>query len=215
MANESLTIFNRALGLLGVPRVSSLTELSSSKTVIDDHWVGIRKEFAGLADWDGCVTVVDLVEDITAVKPDRWKTAWTLPTGFEQAWRLNDLAEGYGAQPLWEIFTLPDETPIIKLLFTDMAAAKLEYTFDPDTDEKLSKLKGTAITALVHLLAVALARPWGKQESDINNLEAMFEKKKGIALFANGKQQKRKLDRDRPLVDARVFPFRRFRRTFP
>lgn len=213
MADESLTIFNRALGLVGAPRVSSLTELSASKTIIDDHWIGIRKEFAGLADWDGCLSVVDLVEDETAVKPDRWAKAWTLPTGFEQAWRLNDLAEGAGAQPLWEIFTLPNESPIVKLLFSDNNAAKLEYTFDPDTDLKLAELKGTATSALVHLLAVAIARPWGKKESDINNLEAMFERKKGQALFANGKQQKRKADRDRPLVDARRFPLRRFRGT--
>lgn len=211
MANEALTIWNRSLSMIGAPRVSSITEVSSSKELIDDHWVGVRKEFSGLHPWDGCTTVVDLVEDAVVVKPDRWLKAYTLPSGFEQAWRLNDLEEGFGEQPLWEIMALPGESPIVKVVFTDQNAAKLEYSFDPDTDLKLAELNGTATTALVKRLAIDLARPWGKKESDVQLLQREFKEAFSNAVHSNGKQQKRKHDRARPLVDARTQSLRRRR----
>lgn len=208
MANEALTIWNRALGMIGAPRISSATEVSGQKELIDDHWVGIRKEFVTLHPWDGATTVEDLVENVVVTKPDRWKKAWDLPTGFEQAWRVNDLAEGIGAQPLWEILALPGETPIVKKLFTDMTAAKLEYSFDPDTDLKLAELNGAAVTALVRRLALEIARPFGKKEQDVRVLQGEFSEALLKAKTANGRQQKRKLDRDRPLVDARSSAYR-------
>lgn len=204
MADEEKTIKNRALGLIGAPRLSSLTEISGSQEILDDHWVGIRKEFAGLTNWDGCTTISALVEEVTAVIPDRWKRAWTLPTDFAGAWKVNDLAEGAGASPLWEIFALPGESPVIQVLLTDQNNARLEHSFDPNTDARLALLSGGVTTALVHLLAVAIARPWGKQEGDIALLEALYQRKLNMALFTNGKQQKRKADRARPLVDART-----------
>lgn len=203
MANEALMIWNRALAVLGAPRIEDAAHTSSQKTLIDDHWVGIRKEFVSLHPWDGCTTVVDLVVATPATKPDRWKKAFTLPTDFIQAWRVNDLPEGQGSQPLWEVLTLQSESPPVKVVLMDRADCKLEYGFDPDSDVKLALLNGTTTTALVHRLALAISRPFGKKDSDLRVIQGEYEEALHHARYAVGRQQKKKADRDRPLVDAR------------
>lgn len=203
MANESLTIWNAALAIVAAPRISVAGETSSSKQLVDDVWPTFRKDFAGLHPWDGCTTVAALVENTTVVKPDRWMKAWDLPSGFEQGWRLNDVPLQEAEQPLWEVMTIPGGTPV-QVAFTDTTAAKLEYSFDPDSDAKLALLRGRVVGAMVKGLAVCLARPWGKKESDIGNLERDYEKALLHARVSNGRQQKRKAPRARPLVDARI-----------
>ncbi len=203
-----LVIWNRALAIIGAPRVSSITELSSQKTLIDDHYDSVRRDFVELHPWDSCTTVVDLVltAPVPATKPDKWTSAWDLPADFQQAWRVNDLPLGRGA-PLWEVMALPGETPAVLKLFSDDAAAKLTYSFDPNSDLLIDLLKGTAQTVLSYRLAIAMARPWGKKEQDIRVLQAESQNALYEAKLANGRQQKDKVDRERPLVDARFLRF--------
>ena len=199
----ALNIWNRALAVIGAPRVSSTTETSSQKTLIDDHWAGVRQDWVCLHPWDGCTTVANLVENVSVTKPSRWGKAYDLPADFVMGWRLNNQSNGEGPQPLWEIMALPAEGTPVKKLFTDKTAAKLEYGFDPSTDVLIGLLNGTAVTSLVYRLAVTMARPWGKKEQDIRVLQAEAQEALYEAKLANGRQQKMKFGREKPLVDAR------------
>lgn len=200
---SELIIWNRALAIISSPRITSITELSSSKTMIDDHYVSVVKDFVCLHPWDGCTTIVDLVEDGGIVKPDHWSTAFTLPSDFEQAWRLNDQEGGRGSQPLWEILALPAGAPTAKFLLTDGGNAKLLYSFAPNTDALIDLLSGTIQTALSYRLAIVLARAWGKRDQDMQVIQREAQEAAYEARLSNGRQQKVKRHRDRPLVDAR------------
>jgi hypothetical protein len=203
MANEELDLWNRALYLVNAPRLSSTSETSSSKEIIDDVYPHLRKFFLSMHPWDGATTVADLTEDESVTKPDRWDHAWTLPSNFLQAWRVNDMSDGMGNQPYWEISVADTTTTPVKVLYTDTNSVRLEYSWDLDTDAKLALLGASPAEALAHMLALELARGWGKKEADIAVLERKVKLTVSEARLANGRQQKVKRDKDHPLLRAR------------
>lgn len=208
MADEALKIWNRAFVEIGVRRISTSSEVSAERDLIDDVWEGVRQSLLSLHPWDGATTITTLTlkDPKPSNAPDRYTKAYPLPTTegtFLQAWRVNDLAQDEGGQPLWEIFTILDSV-LVTYVMTDQSGARLEWTYDLDSDADLAKLQPLVTTALVMQLAVKLARGYQKKESEIRFLEEAANIATRIAMNRNSKQGKPRRGYDRPLVDARL-----------
>lgn len=206
MADEAKNIWNRASSRVAAPRITSVTEVSTQKEIIDDHWPGTRKAFLQLSPWIGATTVTTLVvEDPKPTNaPARYSKAFALPTApgeFLQGWRLNNLTDD-GPQPEYEIFTF-DDSGQKSYLLTSEGTAHLEWTYDLDTDPFLAKLQGLAVSALVLAMALAIGYAWHKSEQEMRLIDREYQGALRIAKSKNSRQAKRRKGYDRPLVDAR------------
>jgi len=183
-----IDIWNTALVSLGVTAVTSTSDGSPQQKLISNVYPLFKQQFLADHVWNGAKKTASL-SGLTdnagdAVAPvSRWSYAYTLPTDSLRIWRLNGLENqpnhvGGMAINLWEIeCVVTDEGTVNedtrRCLCTDQSTAKIEYVFDV-TDQKIDTLLGPLVKhAMGRALAVYVAHNFGKNSTEIAQLEAL------------------------------------------
>ena len=155
--------------------LTNVFPLFKQQFLADHVWNGAKKtkKLSSLTDNAGAVVI----------PVSRWSYAYVLPTDAVRIWRLNGLENqpnyvGGFANNLWEIESVVSDEgtaneATTRCLCTDEGTATVEYVFDvPDANV------GTLLSPLVkhamgRALAVYVAQNFGKNSTEIAQLEAL------------------------------------------
>lgn len=187
-AMSVLNIWNTALTSLGVTTIKAVDEGSPQQVLLTNVFPLFKQQFLADHVWNGAKKtkkLSSLTDNAGAVVTpvSRWSYAYVLPTDAVRIWRLNGLENqpnyvGGFANNLWEIESVVSDEgtaneATTRCLCTDEGTATVEYVFDvPDANV------GTLLSPLVKhamgkALAVYVAQNFGKNSTEIAQLEAL------------------------------------------
>lgn len=183
-----IDIWNTALTSLGVSTITSVTDGTPQQKLISNVYPLFKQQFLADHVWNGAkktAILSSLTDNAGAVVApvSRWSYAYTLPTDSLRIWRLNGLENqpnyvGGLAINLWEIECVVTDDGTVnedtrRCLCTDQGSAKIEYVFDVP-DSKTDSLLGPLVKhAMGRTLAVYVAQNFGKNSTEIAQLEAL------------------------------------------
>ena len=181
-----IDIWNTALTSLGITAVTSVTDGSPQQLLLTNIYPLFRKQFLADHLWNGAkktkalTTLKDDAGDAVS-PPSRWTNAFALPDDVLRVWRLNGLENrpdyvGGFTTNMWEIEVVVSdegeaEEALTRALCTDESTATIEYVFD--VGDKVTLLGPLTQHALGRALAVYVAHNFGKNATEIAQLEAL------------------------------------------
>ena len=182
-----IDIWNTALTTLGITAVTSTTDSSPQQLLLTNVYPLFKRQFLADHLWNGAKKT----KALTALKdnagdavtpPSRWTYAFDLPDDVLRVWRLNGLENqpdyiGGFSSNMWEIEVIVTdegevEEALTRSLCTDESTATIEYVFDVG-DDNIGLLGPLTQHALGRALAVYVAQNFGKNTTEIAQLEAL------------------------------------------
>ena len=202
-AMSVLNIWNTALTTLGITTIQSINEGSPQQVLLSNVFPLFKQQFLADHVWNGGKKTkkLSLLTDNAGevVFPvSRWSYAYVLPSDSVRIWRLNGLENqpnytGGFANNLWEIeVVVSDEDTAneasTRCLCTNESTATVEYVFDVP-DGNLGLLLSPLVKhAMGRSLAVYVAQNFGKNSTEIAQLEALAKEAVLAAKSVDGQE---------------------------
>lgn len=148
MASE-VDIFNLACGILGVPRVQSISESTRHAQILNSIWGAVRRKVISDHPWNHCTKRAALTQ-LGDTPPYGWDYQYSMPDDYIRALQINDAA----FDPSSDLYAIEldgsGESQQI-VLRTDAATVNLKYVADVTNS-------GLFPPGLVFVMANELAR---------------------------------------------------------
>jgi hypothetical protein len=187
-AMSVLNIWNTALTSLGITTIKASNEGSPQQVLLTNVFPLFKQQFLADHVWNGAKktkklsSLTDNAGNVVA-PVSRWSYAYVLPTDAVRIWRLNGLENqpnyvGGFANNLWEIESVVSDEgtgneEITRCLCTDEGTATVEYVFDVP-DGKIETLLSPLVKhAMGRALALYVAQNFGKNSTEIAQLESL------------------------------------------
>ena len=168
-------IWNRALGILGMPKIASTSEASPQADIINCMWEEFRKGFLADHTWNGATTAEALVRyanigDLVEVAPvSRWTFAYILPLDYLRIYAVNGLENEKAWNTIYSIETLANDIGRSRVLVSDQSTIITEHIFDVGTQVGL--LGAKTRKAMAYNLANEISGNFGKSLAEQESLK--------------------------------------------
>ena len=187
------SVYNMALGHIGVAPVTSITEASSAATVCNMFWDAAVRDTLRSASWDFATTFVTLTQSSTYTILNNWAYAYEYPSDCIKLWDVispdaRDRVRGITYKSA-KFQVRYDSINNSKVILTDVADAIAEYTV-PVSD--VSLFDSTFIKVCSLMLASYICTPL---VNDDQKTAAM------IKLFNNALSDAQRLNDDESNMD--------------
>jgi hypothetical protein len=208
-------IWNTALVQLGVTTVTSTGDQSPQATLLLAVWNGgFRTKFLSDHTWNGGKRTAKLVKYVDNPTGLRWNYAFTLPSDYIRAYRVNGKENvpnsfnaasigGSGGHNLWEVEVVSDtDGNLARCLLTDESELYLEYIFDVG-DINIDLLGAMTKWAMGLALAAHAAPNFGKSPSDMEMMEMKAQEALVAAKGIDGQEGTPQMFQSTSLLDCR------------
>ena len=208
-------IWNTALVQLGVTTVGGTGDQSPQATLLYAVWNGgFRTKFLSDHTWNGGKRTAKLVKYVDNPTGLRWNYAFTLPSDYIRAYRVNGKENvgnssnaasvgSSGGHNLWEVEVVADSAgTLARCLLTDESELYLEYIFDVG-DANIDLLSPMTKWAMGLALAAHAAPNFGKSPSDIQMIEAKAQEALVAAKRIDGQEGSPQMFQSTSLLDCR------------
>jgi len=185
MAVSEVTICNKALGMLGATRITSLSDATKNAGLCQENYEIIRDAVLEDAPWSFALVRAQLPADVTAPLFG-WGKSFTLPSAALVVWEFNEERDDYIVEG--------------GKILTNASTCNVIYGSKVTDPSKFSALY---VVALAARLAAEIAMPITHSKANVDSMMLLYDDALKRALKSDGRQGKAKSIKSSKLVNPR------------